>query len=444
MNIKLSDHFTYSKLLRFTLSSIAMMIFTSIYTIVDGFFVSNFVGKTPFAAVNLILPPVFIIGTVGFMLGTGGTAMVAKAFGEGDHKRGNSYFSMFVYVAAGAGILFSVIGLLLLKPVSIALGATGELLDDCIVYGTVLIIAMPFFILQVMFQSFVVAAEKPKFGFFVTLMSGLSNMILDAVLCTLLPQKYKLLGAAVATASSMLIGGILPLFYFASKNNSLLRLGKTVFDGKALLKACINGSSEFMTNIAMNVVAILFNAQLLKYAGENGVDAYGVMMYVSMIFTAVFVGYAIGVAPVIGFHFGAGNKPELHSLLKKSIIIVSVTGILMVISAELLNLPIARMYVGYDEELLELTVSGFRKFAPSFLFMGFGIFISGFFTALSDGVTSAIISFVRTLVLETVSVMILPAIIGIDGIWYSIVLAEFLAMLLGILCLFLKKKRFGY
>ncbi|MCQ2427671.1 MAG: MATE family efflux transporter [Clostridia bacterium] len=444
MKIQLSDHFTYSRLFRFTLSSVCMMIFTSIYTIVDGFFVSNFVGKTSFAAVNLILPPVFIIGTVGFMLGTGGTAIVAKTMGEGNREKANSYFSMFVYVAIAAGTAFSAVGFLLLKPVSVAMGASGELLEDCITYGSVMLAAMPFFILQVMFQSFVVAAEKPRFGFLVTVLSGLSNIILDATLCTLLPREYKLIGAAIATASSMAVGGIVPLFYFGRKNSSLLKLGKTRFQGKVLLRACLNGSSEFMTNIAMNVISILFNRQLMKYAGENGISAYGVIMYVSMIFTAVFIGYSMGVSPVISYHLGAGNTGELRSLLRKSLIIVALSGILMVVAGELLAVPISYFYVGYDSELLALTVSGFRIFAFSFAFMGFGIILSGFFTALNDGVTSAIISFVRTLVLESVSVLILPLIFDVDGIWYSVILAEALAMLLGILMLAVKRKKFFY
>jgi len=401
MNIQLSDHFTYGKLLRFTLPSIAMMIFTSIYGVVDGFFVSNFAGKTPFAAVNLIMPFLMVMATVGFMFGTGGTAIVAKTLGEGDSEKSNSYFSLFIYVAFLLGIIFAILGILFIRPIAILLGAEGDLLGNCIVYARINLAALPFFILQLLFQSFFVAAEKPQLGLRVTILSGITNMVLDALLVLLLPQEYKLAGAAIATAMSQTVGGLLPLIYFSRINDSILRLGKTHFDGKIILKACINGSSEFMSNISMSLVGMLYNIQLLKYAGENGVAAYGVMMYVSMIFSGAFIGYSIGTSPVIGYHDGAQNHTELKGLLRKSLIMIGIFGIAMVIAAELLAVPLARFFVGYDPALMTLTVSGFRIFAFSFFFMGFAIFSSGFFTALNDGVTSAVISFLRTLVFQS-------------------------------------------
>jgi len=401
MNIQLSDHFTYGKLLRFTLPSIAMMICTSIYGVVDGFFVSNFAGKTPFAAVNLIMPFLMVMATVGFMFGTGGTAIVAKTLGEGDSEKSNSYFSLFIYVAFLLGIIFAILGILFIRPIAILLGAEGDLLGNCIVYARINLAALPFFILQLLFQSFFVAAEKPQLGLRVTILSGITNMVLDALLVLLLPQEYKLAGAAIATAMSQTVGGLLPLIYFSRINDSILRLGKTHFDGKIILKACINGSSEFMSNISMSLVGMLYNIQLLKYAGENGVAAYGVMMYVSMIFSGAFIGYSIGTSPVIGYHDGAQNHTELKGLLRKSLIMIGIFGIAMVIAAELLAVPLARFFVGYDPALMTLTVSGFRIFAFSFFFMGFAIFSSGFFTALNDGVTSAVISFLRTLVFQS-------------------------------------------
>lgn len=444
MRIQLSDHFGYKKLMRFTLPSIAMMIFTSVYTVVDGFFVSNFAGKTPFAAVNLIMPVLLILGTVGFMFGTGGTAIVAKTCGEGDVKRANRYFSLFVYVAGGIGVLLAVLGIFFIRPIAVLLGASGELLENCVVYSRIILLALPFFVLQMMFQSFFVAAEKPGLGLVVTISSGMANIILDAVLVTLLPLEWKLAGAATATAVSQTVGGVIPLVYFFRKNSSILRLGKTEFDGKAILKACINGSSEFMSNISMNIVGILYNMQLMKYAGENGIAAYGVMMYVSMIFSAAFVGYSIGTAPVIGYHYGAGNTGELKSLLHKSLVIIVGFSAGMVIAAELLAQPLSGVFVGYDEELLNLTVSGFRIFALSFGFMGFGIFASGFFTALNDGLTSAAISFLRTLVFETAAVIILPIFLGINGIWCSVAVAEFTSVILGGIFLGIKKKKYHY
>jgi putative MATE family efflux protein len=444
MRIKLSDHFTYRKLLRFTLPSIAMMIFTSIYGVVDGYFVSNFAGKEPFAAVNLIMPFIMVVATVGFMFGTGGTALVSKTFGEGDPERANRYFSLFVYASFILGVLFSVLGIIFLRPISRLLGAEGTLLDNCVVYGTIVIAAMPFFILQLLFQSFFVAAEKPNLGFWVIVAGGVANMIGDAVLVTLLPQEHKLAGAAIATVLGQIVGGGVPLVYFFRKNSSILRLGRTRFDGKALWKASTNGVSELVSSAAMSIVGMVMNVQLLKYAGEDGVAAYGVMMYVNMIFAAIFIGYSIGTAPVIGFHFGAKNGGELHNLLRKSLFLLLIGGILMVAAAELLAKPLALLFVGYDAKLMELTESGFRIFGISFFFIGFAIFGSGFFTALNDGVTSAIISFLRTLVFELGAILFLPLLFGINGLWFSVVVAELMATLLSFIFMAVKHKRFGY
>lgn len=444
MKIQLSDHFTYAKLIRFTLPSIAMMIFTSIYGVVDGFFVSNFAGKTPFAAVNFIMPFLMIAATVGFIFGTGGTAIVAKTFGEGDKERANRYFSLFTYVTFILGLIFAVLGILFIRPIAATLGAEGEMLENCVVYARIILLALPFYTLQLLFQSFFVTAEKPQLGLKVTISSGVTNMILDALLVVLLPQEYKLAGAAAATAMAQVVGGAVPLFYFFRENSSILRLGKTKFDRGAILKACINGSSEFMSNVSMSLVGMLYNMQLLKYAGENGVAAYGVMMYVSMVFSAAFIGYSIGTAPVIGYHDGAQNYTELKGLLRKSLIMIGMFGISMIAAAELLANPLAKVFVGYNEELMALTESGFRIFALSFLFMGFAIFGSGFFTALNDGLTSAAISFLRTLVFQIGAVLILPLFFGIDGVWISIVVAEFMAVVFSALFLILKRKKYHY
>lgn len=442
MKIQLSDHFTYGRLIRFVLPSVAMMIFTSIYGVVDGFFVSNFAGKTPFAAINLIMPFLMILSTVGFMFGTGGSAIVAKTFGEGHKEKANRYFSLFVYVAFALGVLFAILGIVFIRPIAALLGAEGEMLENAALYARTILFALPFNVLQLLFQSFFVTAEKPQLGLGVTASSGVTNMVLDGVLVILLPQQYKLVGAAVATAMSQVVGGVIPLFYFFRKNSSILRLGKTNFEGKAVFKACVNGSSEFMSNISMSLVGMLYNIQLLKYAGENGVAAYGVMMYVSMIFAAAFIGYSIGTAPIIGYHDGAQNHVELKGLLRKSLIMIGTFGICMVMAAELLAIPLVKIFVGYDAGLMDLTVSGFRIFAVSFIFMGYAIFGSGFFTALNDGVTSAIISFLRTLVFQIAAVMLLPRIWGITGVWFSIVVAEFMAVILTAGFLVLKRHRY--
>lgn len=444
MAIKLSDHFTYRRLIRFILPSVAMMIFTSVYSVVDGFFVSNFAGKTPFAAVNIIFPFLMILATVGFMFGTGGTAIVAKTFGEGDSCRANRYFSLFVYTAFILGCVFSILGLIFIRPISEMMGAKGELLGCCVSYGRIILAALPFYVLQLLFQSFFAAAEMPKMGLIVTVSSGATNILLDALLVILLPREYKLMGAAVATATAQIIGGGIPLIYFFRKNKSILRLGRTSLDLRAIGKACTNGSSEFMSNVAMNIVGMLYNIQLMKYAGENGVAAYGVMMYVSFIFAAAFIGYSIGTAPIIGYHDGAGNHDELKGILKKSLKIIGIAGIGMIVLGEVFAYPLSMIFVGYDRELLSLTVSGFRIFVLSFPFMGYAIFGSGFFTALNDGVTSAVISFLRTLVFQIAAVLLLPLILGIDGIWYSIIVAEFMAVVLSGLFLWVKRKKYGY
>lgn len=440
--IQLSDHFTFGRLLRFALPSVGMMIFTSIYGVVDGFFVSNFAGKTPFAAVNLIFPLLMILSTVGFMFGTGGSAIVARTLGEQKKDLANRYFSLFVYVAFGLGVLFAVLGIVFLRPITLALGGEGELLENAVHYGRIILLALPFNVLQLLFQTFFVTAEKPKLGLWVTVSAGVTNMVLDAALVLLLPQPWKLTGAAVATAMSQVVGGVLPLFYFFRKNDSLLRLGKTKFDGKAIWNATVNGSSEFMSNIAMNIVGMLYNLQLLAFAGEDGVAAYGVMMYASFIFAAAFFGYSFGTSPLFGYNDGAQNYGELRNLLKKSLIIVGISGIGMVAIGVLLARPLSGIFVGYDPNLLDLTVYGFRIFALSFLFMGYAIFISGFFTALGDGLTSALVSFLRTLVFQIAAVLLLPLILGIDGIWWSIVVAEGMAVVFCLLFLFLKRKRY--
>jgi len=444
MTIQLSDHFTYGKLIKFTIPSIVMMIFTSIYSVVDGLFVSNFAGKTAFSAVNLMMPIFMIIATVGFMFGTGGTAIVANTFGAGDKEKANRYFSLFVYVAFALGVLFAIVGFAFIRPIATLIGAKGQLLEYCVDYGRIILAALPFFVLQLLFQSFFVAAERPHLGLLVSGVAGVTNMVLDAVLVILLPQEYKLAGAAVATAFSQFLGGVIPLVYFLRKNTSILRLGKTNFDGRAIVKACTNGSSEFMSNISMNIVGMLYNIQLLHYAGEDGVAAYGVMMYVSMIFSAAFIGYSIGSAPVISYHDGAKNTDELKGLLKKSLRLLGVSGLVMLLAAQLLAVPLAQLFVGYDKQLVDLTVSGFRVFALAFPLMGFAIFGSGFFTALNDGLTSALISFLRTLVFEASAVLFLPLIFGIDGIWFSIVVAEVMAVIFTVIFLITKRKKYHY
>lgn len=442
--IQLSDHFDFGRLLRFTLPSIGMMVVNSVYVVVDGFFVSNYTGKDPFVAVNLIFPMLMILATVGFMFGTGGSALVAKTFGEGRPERANEYFSLFVYVSAALGVLFSVLGFFFIRPIAILLGAEGSILEYAVLYGRILLIALPFNVLQLVFQSFFITAERPQLGLFTMISSGVTNILLDVILVIFLPQQYKLAGAAIATAMSQVVGGTIPLFYFGRKNISILRLCKTKLDLRALLKAATNGSSEFMSNVSMNLVGMLYNSQLLHYSGEDGVAAYGVMMYVSYAFAAVFIGYSIGVAPVVGYHDGAQNHHELKGLLRRSLILIGGFGVVMTAIALIFASPLSRIFVGYDPELLKLTVEGFRIFSLSFILMGYAIFSSSFFTALNDGITSAIISFLRTLVFQVLAVLLLPVLVGVDGIWWSIVVAELMAVIFSGAFLLFKRKKYHY
>lgn len=442
--IKLSEHFTYKKLIRFTLPSIGMMIFMSIYGVVDGFFVSNFVGKTPFTAVNFIYPFIMVLSAFGFMFGTGGSALIAKTLGEGNKQKANKLFSMLVYLTLVVSAVVGAAGFFALRPVASLLGAEGEMLENCVSYGSILMCAMPAFMLQYEFQSFFALAEKPSLGLWVTIAAGVTNMGLDALFVHPELLDLGLEGAAVATAISAAMGGFIPLLYFSVKNSSLLRLGKPYFDGRSLLKICANGSSELLSNISMSLVGMLYNYQLMEHSGEDGVAAYGVLMYVNMIFLAAFIGYSVGVSPVIGFSFGADNKTELRSVLKKSLVIISLSSAAMLIAGEGLAYPLSLIFVGYDKTLLDLTLEGFRVFSFSFLFAGLAIFGSCFFTSLNDGLTSAIISFLRTLVFQIAAVLLLPVFFGIDGIWWSVVVAEFAAASLSVLFIVIKKKKYKY
>lgn len=442
MHIQLSDHFNYSKLLRYAFPSVIMLVFTSIYGVVDGFFVSNFVGKTPFSAVNFIMPFLMILGAVGFMFGTGGSALISQAMGEGREEKANHLFSLIVYTSFICGVILAVLGIIFIRPIAAALGARGQLLEDSIIYGRIILLAIPAYVLQYEFQCLFATAEKPALGLYVTIAAGFTNIILDALFVAVFP--FGLEGAAAATAISQCVGGIVPLVYFARQNNSRLRLGKTAFDRSALTKTCINGSSELMSNISMSVVSMLYNAQLLKYAGADGVAAYGVLMYVSFIFQGVFIGYSVGTAPIVGYHYGAGNRQELKNLLKKSLVLTGAFAVIMFAAAFALAKPLALIFVSYDKELLNMTVHAFSIFSFSFLFSGFAIYGSSFFTALGDGLTSAAISFLRTLVFQTLAILILPLFLKLDGIWISIVCAEAMALIVTALFLQIKRKKYHY
>ena len=445
MAIQLSDHFTYKRLLRFVLAPIFMMIFTSIYSVVDGFFVSNFAGHDSFVAMNLIWPVLMILGCVGFMFGAGGTAIVSKTLGEGDKKRANEYFTLIVIVTFVIGVVFGVVFYFLMPSLVSLIGGEGAQAADATVYSRILMASLPFFMLQNLFQSFFITAEKPRLGFVFTVCSGVTNMVLDALFIAVF--QWGIVGAAVATAIAQAVGGIAPVVYFACKNTSLLRFVKTKWYTRALLLSCFNGSSELLGNIAMSLVSIIYNLQLFRIAGKegNGVAAFGVIMYVQFVFIAIFIGYCLGVAPIVGYNYGADNRRELQNIFKKSLIIIAVTSVAMTVLSTSLAEVIAKVFLFNDStELIPMTARGMRLFSISFLFCGFCMFCSSFFTALNNGLISAIVSFGRTLVFQIVCIYVLPIFWGLDGIWLATPLAELLSAALCLVMFIINNNRYDY
>lgn len=440
--IQLSDHFTYARLFRFVLPSIVMMVFTSIYGVVDGLFVSNFAGKTAFASINLIMPFLIILGAIGFMLGTGGTALVSRVLGEGDKERANKYFSMITLFGILLGVILTVVGVLTMRPMAILLGATEAMVDDCVLYGRIVVCFLTSFMLQNMFQSFLIAAERPKFGLLITLAAGVTNMVLDALFVGVF--RWGIAGAAIATGISQTVGGVVPLMYFLFSKSSPLRLRWTKFEAQPLLRSCANGSSELMSNISGSLIGMLYNAQLMRFLGEDGVATYGVLMYVQFIFVAIDIGYSIGCAPIISYHYGARNHPELRNLLMKGLKVMGILGIVMTIAAISLSETLANIFVGYDATLCELTRHAFHLFSCAFLLAGFNIFLSSFFTALNNGGVSAAISFLRTLVFQAASVILLPMALDVDGLWWAASAAEALAFVVSIGFLLAMKGKYHY
>lgn len=442
MKIQLSDHFSYSKLIKFTLPTIAMMIFTSIYGVVDGVFVSNCVGSDAFAAVNLIMPIIMILGSVGFMIGTGGSAIVSKTLGEGKKEKANEYFSMLVYLCVVSGVILSIIGIIFTGPIAVLLGAKGSIAKDCVTYGRTVFFMLTGLFLQNAFQSFLVVAEKPKLGLFVTVLAGFTNMFLDFLFVYVL--RFGVFGAALATGISQFVGSVIPIIYFASGKNNVLKLTKCRFNKDIIIKTCINGSSEMVTNMSMSLVNILYNMQLMKYIGTNGVVAYGIIMYVGFIFVGTYMGYAVGSAPVISYHYGAGNKDELKNLFKRSLTIIIVSSVVMTFIAEIIAGYLAGIFVSYDNNLLELTTEAIRIYAVSYLISGVNIFASSFFTALNNGVVSAVISFMRMFVFQIVMILLLPVVLGISGIWTAVIAAEVLSVVISVMFLVKNRKKYSY
>lgn len=443
MDVELSGHYTLRRIYQAAWPCIVMMLVSSVYSIVDGLFISNFVGTQAFASVNMIFPPLMMVGALGIMVGTGGSALVSKTMGEGDMEKANRIFSMLVYFTLAVGALLAAVFFVCARPISVALGAEGSMVEECVVYARVCVFSLPAFMLSMAFQSFYMTAGKPQLGTVMSVICGITNIVLDALFVALL--HWGVPGAAAATATAQLVGGIFPVIYFASRhNNSTLRLQRTHMEWPHVAKACENGMSEYVGNVAMNVACICYNLQLMRYLGQDGVAAYGVLMYVGFIFCSVFIGYNIGIAPVIGFNYGAQDHAELHSLLKKSLVILSVTGVVLMLSAELSSRLLAAIFVSYDPQLLALTTHAIRLYMLSFCVCGINMFVSALFTALNNGLVSAVAAFARTMVFEIAAVFVLPLVFGIDGIWLACNVAELFALVLSIVLLLSFRKRYHY
>ncbi len=442
MKIELNTHFTFKKLLLATLPSMLMMLFTSIYSIVDGLFVSNFVGKTAFAAVNLMMPVIVMIGALGFMMGSGGTALIGKTLGEKDTEKANKYFSQIVYFTILIGLIVSFAVFFFIKDIAIMLGAKGELLEYSIKYARIMISFEVMYMLQNAFQNLFMAANKALLGFSISVIAGITNIIGDALLVGVL--KFGVEGAAIATVLSQSIAGLFPILYFSRRNSSALKLVKTSINIKTIYKAATNGASELLSNISQSLVSMVYNKQLMSYVGEDGISAYGVIMYVGYMFTAIYLGYSLGQSGYVAYNYGAQNTDELKNIRKKSLIINSSFGIVMLFIVELFATPLAKIFVGYDKELLNLTVNGFKLYGICYLISGINIYTSSFFTSLNNGLISGLSSFLRTFVFQIIAVIILPLLFGLTGIWLSMLVAEIMSLTVNTIFFVKYKKRYNY
>ena len=447
MHVALSEHFTYKNIVKITISPILMMIFTSLYTIVDGYFLSNYAGLDAYAGVNVIFPVIMVVGGMGFMFGAGGTALSSKELGEGNKLMASKVFTMMIKTVLIVGTLISVLGFVLIRPIAVALGnitngTTEAMVEEAITYGRILSLGQVLFMTQNLFQSYFMVDEKPRLGFIYTILAGVTNMVFDFILIGVF--RLGVTGAAIATILGYAVGSIFPLIHFIGNEKGNIRLVKTKMMFRPILKSCTNGSSEFVSNISSSVVGMVFNIQLLRFYGQNGVSAYGTLMYVSFVFVSIYIGYSIGIAPVVGYNFGAKNKKELSNVLKRSLIMTTFFAIMMFLLGEFIGPLFAKLFLSSDEELLELSIHAFRLYSFHFVFCGFSLFISSFFTALNNGLISALLSFLRTLVFQVGFVLLLPLFMGKEGIWWSIIVCEVCSFLVAFGFLFAKRKKYGY
>lgn len=446
IDIKLSDKFNYSRLLRFALPSIVMVLISSVYGVVDGVIVSNYTDVEHFAALNLILPYITLLGAAGLMLGTGGSALVGKILGEGKSIRANGIFSLLTYTTIAIGLFLGLFGYITSDAVANILGADETMQHLSFEYSGIIFLFLPCYVLQLYFQSLLTTAERPSLALQITLLAGITNIALDILFVIYLKQGLR--GAAYATGVSQTFGGLLPLLYFIlnrKKSDINIKLGVALWDLKAICKSCVNGLSEWLMSVSLAIVSFLYYYLLLTGdRGEMGVDTYGVLLYFSYIFIAVSVGFSRGIAPVISYHYGASDRHELHSLLMKGLLIVLVLNLVSGITAQVLSAPLANIFVGHDKGLYEYTVVAFRIYSIHFFVTGFNIYISSFFTALNNGKYSGWISVLRTICFESISILTIWMLFGVDKIWWGVTIAEFLTMVIAFSFLFLKRNFYGY
>lgn len=441
MTNSIAQKFNVFTLLKFAFPTMVMMVFMSLYTIVDGIFVSRLVGSNALSAVNIVYPVISLLIACGIMLSTGGSAIVARQMGEKREQEARENFSMLAVVSVLTGIVILVLGLMFLEPICRILGGTPVLLEDCKIYLGVLLGFGPLTMLQMLFQTFFVTAGKPGLGLGLTLTGGVVNMVLDYVFMG--PMQMGVLGAALATGLGQAIMAVAGVVYFLKVKGNLYFV-KPVFRGNILLQSCGNGSSEMVSNLSTAVVTFLFNITMLKLAGEDGVAAITIVLYGQFLFTALYLGFSMGVAPVVSFNYGNQNHAQLKRIYKICIGFILGSSVFILGIALLFSEPIVGIFTGEENHTYELAVEGFFQFSFNYLFAGINIFASALFTSLSNGKISAIISFCRTFVFITVSIVLLPRVMGITGVWLSVPLAELVTLFISITYLKGQKEVYHY
>lgn len=418
------------------------MVFMSLYTMVDGVFVSRFAGTAALSAVNIVYPMVSVVVAVGVMLATGGSAIIAKRMGEGKPEQARQNFSYLILAGVLIAVGMAALALVFLKPLLHLLGARGALFELCYAYALPLVFFIPSGILQMLFQTLLVTAGRPMLGLTVTVLGGVANIVLDYLF--IVPLQMGIAGAAIATGIGFSIPAVFGLLYFALRRSGPLCFVRPKGGGKMLLRCCANGSSEMVTNMSTAVTTFLFNLLMMRYAGEDGVASITIVLYTQYLMTAVYMGYATGTAPVFSFHHGSRNGEQLRRLFRISMGFIALCSVATFALALVFAKQVVVIFTPAGSPVFEMALYGFRLFSGSFLFAGVGIFASAMFTAFSDGKVSAAISFLRTFAFIVLALLLLPLAMGLDGVWLAVPLAEVLGFGVSLFFLYRKKKRYCY